>query len=1803
MNRSFWCWIFAGLLLTAAFSIMPLPVYAEELRVSVYKERKVYGDKPGRWAVRLRFNKTVFSSDLTQAVKVTWNGVEQKFEVRDPKTDRKNKAPLREYRIVPADPDPLPHSVKLVIKKWLSDASGRRLLAKDYTLDFWSIRRITARNVTTFYRSTKEKGIKFYLTGDVSEDDLKRAVRISPSVQNLSVQKLRHRSWRIVGNFKHKTEYTFEIRKTKVNKGRTLVENKPVTFKGPGVDSNIRVKTARNVVELRSRQLLPLSIPNVTKVRLNLTRVPPYFVPEVVYALREKKKRLDEPNSSKRLAALKKLSESGNAPEAFLGPFSEDAEVFFAKQDDPQVQSYSIPLSFRNKPEQGGVWLARFTDPDRNFEGTESRVIQITDLSITYKLSAKTLLLWVTSLYTGKPVPGVDLLLYQSDRYRLFVGKTDKDGLVVVKDGSKFPGVAPGKESKGPTKQALNLSTTGWVVAASAGDACAVELRKNRLKPFMVQQAKSTRTEVESTNGYIFTERGVYRPGETVFFKFVERLYKDRKISSPKGRKIKLKIVGPRGDTHYSKELTLGEFGSCHDSFAVAKFATTGTYTIEAQFRKTDTEKDVWTRTFLVAEYKRPRHFVSISMKPGERRSTDYVTLKPREQFLTISVLAEYYAGGPVKHARTRWKATLVPVSNKVKGLDGFFFGNRDDRALFLESGESMLDREGKLQLTIPMDPRLLSGLYGIKVSGTALDIDGEPATTVKTFNPKPLRLVGISNHPTKVPEGHLSEFKVIVVDQQGNKVSSGEITATVMVRDYFYTQKRDSKGNINFLWEEGWKKFLSLRSPIVNGEAVFEVELNEYDRYMITAEYADKGARYSSRTLLQVGWETYDQWIRPQKEKGVVTADAIFLAMNKDQYKTGEPVTVEFRTRRPVGRCLVTVESHDILEHRMVDVNGTKGRFRFTAKDEYYPNVYVSVIAAAGRSGFPVYRIQPDTDIPSVYFGYAKIKISSEIRKLKVKLASGDVELKGRPGEKKNITLKVTDQKNRGVVSEIAVCVVDEAVLALTNFRTPDLSSLADFFLPLSVFSGDVRLALISQDLYRLFSTKPLTGGGEGTGLVVSTIRKDFRPVAYFNPALITDKGGAVSFEFKLPDTTTAYRIYAVVCDKGAGFASDQWKMVVNKEFYIEPALPRFLIAGDRLTFPLGLNNKTDSEGSVTLTAQGQGLKVKLLDPSITIAPWDTSLAKAEAECIGGESAVFRFKGKFKGEAGEFEDAVEHTVPILSRYLPVNRAMIGSMIRKGEINVDFPAAIKKLAPGEIDATDYKAYLSLTTTNWGKIAPGLRYLLRYPYGCVEQTSSGIIPLAGIRRLVNAEKIPGITLEQVDKFLKPGMERLLSMQLESGGFSYWPGNLQPSWWGTLYATCALTLLKHDAGFEVPAKRMNKALTYIRNSLFGTESEQPPESEKWIRELAFFNLAMNNRLSKPELEDFLKDFDSLSDQGKAFLTLAAGKTFANPAGKKIPFMSKSKVKSLVSKLNPGLTSSRTHYRNSSYREVAVCLLAAAETGVKGGKIDKWTAFLLRGLKPDGRWVSTADTGWCLLALSRYFQGEDPGTNKPVDCTITLGKEEPLQLKIRDASAHVELNPRKLIETGKITLESGSKDLINYTLSLKYPDIATDPSKLKKGFTLSKKMENLNGKEEIRIGDVIRVTLDIGIRQTVDGRKHGRVDYLALEDPVPAGLVPINSDLKTEATPDNEGSEESRRRSWDEPSDFYPTHFEMRDDGVRVFRNRAWTGLYRYSYLARAVAQGEFWMRGSRISLMYNPDSFGKTKGRKVKILPAK
>jgi hypothetical protein len=908
-----------------------------------------------------------------------------------------------------------------------------------------------------------------------------------------------------------------------------------------------------------------------------------------------------------------------------------------------------------------------------------------------------------------------------------------------------------------------------------------------------------------------------------------------------------------------------------------------------------------------------------------------------------------------------------------------------------------------------------------------------------------------------------------------------------------------------------------------------------------------------------------------------------------------GDTVRVDFHAPRALNSCLITVERGDIFEYRVVTPDQRQGSFDFFASADHRPNVYVSVMAASGRNGYPIYPTQVDTDIPTLYFGYTDIAIRSAVKSLTAQIGPEQSSLKAKPGERISLDFTVTDEKGAGVVSEMAVCVVDEAVLALTRFTTPSMATLTDFDLPLSVFAGDLRQALLSQDLFRMFSTHPVTGGGAGLGVVAPTVRKRFDPVAYFNPSVLTDDSGSASVEFELPDSTTTYRVYVVACDKGAGFASEDRQLLVTKDFFVQPSLPRFFIPGDEAKFPITAHNRTDETGTASLRVEGsKDLDLRLPTSSVKVEPGSSNQVLASVRITGGmEDGKFTAYGKLETPSDSFSDAIEESFPIHSRYLPVHRSYMGHFTKNRAISLDLPAILKELSPSDIAPQDFTARIALTTTNWNRIAPGLKYLLRYPYGCVEQTSSGVIPLAGMRSLIREGIIPGIGLDETDTYLQAGVARLLSMQTTSGGFSYWPDHHEASWWGTMYATFAITLAR-EAGLTVPEERLNRALDYLEKNLSRSSKLDRYHGRAWTRELALFNLAVNGKLKAAELQKFFDDSHELSEQSKALLILAASK---------IDFLPDKELRRRVERLKARIDPGRSNYYNSSYRAVALCLLAAEQTGASRKLADDWAGSLMQSLKPDGRWSSTADTGWCLYALSKYFQSRKEKPEKEAICRVSTGPGEVREVSVGPAGAEFELDPFQLLKSRRIELECDTKEILNYTVYLTYPDMERNPKKLDQGFSLTKRIENLNGKDEIRVGDVVRVILEVDVQKAKENRRYRGLQYVALDDPVPAGLVPINSELETEGVLRDDDQQGTENANWRYGFyEFTPSHLELRNDIVRAFRDRVWPSSYRFSYLARATTEGTFWMRSSRISQMYYPDRYGKTMGKRITILPA-
>ncbi|NLI78407.1 MAG: hypothetical protein GX442_18460 [Candidatus Riflebacteria bacterium] len=1851
------------------------PVSAEDLSLA-HRFPSAGDTQPPDWRLQLEFSRPVSVLDISRMVTLTTNGKPSLFRIVNA-TDlaaEPSSQPLSGERTIfilaPKAPATVGASCTVFVGKGLPAADKKSRLAADLRIRFQVSDSARLLEVTPYYSGADNHGAKLLVSSDMNAGDLKAQIRVLPPVGRLKVERIGglegNFRFQLSGNFDPGKRYRVQNREARGIDVDTRLEPASFTFVAEGPDPEIVVETDRSVLELKSRQLLPVTLTNVSQVQCEITRVPALFAPE--YADLTIFARTDAPRprtSSKMgpsdaeearigeaipqietrqadnvrlLASLKALPSFPNGvPLAhFLGEFTSAREVFVNQGKPGKLSRLSLPLGFRTDPAKGGAILLKLLN-EGSEEGSTARLLQVTDLSITYKFSDNELLLWVTSLETGKPVADVALLLITKDDGRFALGKTDANGLLLAREGTSYPVLRVQNDQARLESGTFKVSDVVHAVAATADDSCFLAIDSNRFRPYQVTQAPPGKVTLPTRNGHVFTERGIYKPGETVHWKATLRQYRNNEVVAPAGEKVTVQIVNSRDDAVFDQTYELNEYGTASDSFKLSPNAPLGQYTLKVLIskkpaagiasatsslwerllgkttEKTDDDdddlKELVTTGFQVQFFEPPRHFVEIETEVKTRDNTAYVGRKFTENYLECRIRGKYYTGGFVKHAKTRWTATLVPVSRDIAGQENYLFGSDAGDRTLIETGESLLDKDGQMVVHLPMDKSLNGGLYGIEMSATVLDVDARPATKVETFNPKPAINVGMMRLGNYVRQGEEYTVDTVALHADGKPVTTGVMRLDIFRKRYFYTQKRDEDGNIYYRWDSGWVRALFSEQPVKDGHSSFAMAFADGGEYRLQANYTTPDGEFSASQFVDVGYSYswYEDEEGDDDENSKRRSDSeIVLATSRSVAAVGDTVKFDFGVPRSASHALVTCERDGIYEHRVIPLTGRRGSFEMKVGPQARPNVFFTVTIPCGRGDFPVYKSQVDQMIPRVFHGITSLRVENQLDSLGVVITesaadSGKGTLKAHPGETRSLTFQARDGQGKGKVCEMAVCVVDEAVLSLTGFVTPVLDRLAEFVLPLTVFSGDLRLSVVSQELYKLFATHLLTGGDLGAGGLASdlALRKDFRPVAYWNPALLTDAEGKATITFTLPDSTTAYRIYVVALDKRSAFCSTERQMVVSKEFYLQPGLPRFLTAGDKALAPVTANNKTDAPGEATLeVAESSNVTARLREPTVRMGPLSNTVAKLELEADNGAGDA---RLVFAGKMGPYGDAIEALFPIVPRFAVVRRQKIGHFTDKAETTLEFPAGVADV-PAKDRQGVLKATLGLSVTPWSKIAPGLKYLLQYPYGCVEQTSSGIIPLAGLRKLVAEGLVPGITLAQVDKFLTPGVSRLLKMQTRSGGFAYWMGERRPSWWGTQYAVFALTAAQ-EAGCEVPQADLDRAVKYISDGLFGKEGIDEPVHYS-IFELSAVNLARHGGLTAANLDVLMKKyFIGSSNEAKALLVWADALIKKSPAAK---------LKGWLAEIEPKCNGTRRSWYDSSVREVAICLLAQLAVDPDNRKADDLAGDLLANVEPEGRWYSTADTGWALLALGRYFERKAPPSDKPATVTVTAAGGPAREVTVGKLGAEIELDAEALLQNPKVALSVKPEGMINWNLSYAYPDPASRASDLDHGFLVEKTIKNLNGEKEIRVGDLVQVTVEFEDNRTGPWWRSHYYQYLALEDPIPAGFLVINAALKTEqpvrpSDDEDEAAGEDEDEwysSWEDGCYLLrPDFFEMRDDRVMAFRNSLWSGRFRFTYFARAICEGTFFMRPTRVSLMYDSDTYGMTPGLPVHILPAR
>ncbi|MFW6122940.1 MAG: MG2 domain-containing protein, partial [Thermodesulfobacteriota bacterium] len=621
------------------------------------------------------------------------------------------------------------------------------------------------------------------------------------------------------GDFKYGAGHVVTMKEGVTVNGRTYVPT-VTTFTMPDRPALVEFVGAKRVIERDSRQLLHVRVSNVENVKLAQIKVPPLLLPQAL-AAEQAGADLQQTLEGLRQAQeqLAPLIKGKNAYTLFTGAPLEEKQLFPAGGEKNRVLAVSLPLSFRRHKEAGALELIRVQDNQVGSGAAAGpRLFRLTDLGLTYKIGDQSLLLWVTSLKDGAPAAGVQVLAVTRQTEVFPLGVTDKDGILIFTP-RELEGLSL-KQLGGfySVKRQVEKNDLTFLLAGKKGDVSYIEVKPHgNIEPEDVWHA-ATPKQPQNLKGVVFTERGVYRPGEQVFFKGTVRQYREGAIVPPEAQNCVFVAINPRGEQVFLKKFDLSEFGTAAGEIMTQPHWALGTYTLNMYFgpradqvrkakqrraenpyagesggQKSQAPRPEASTTFQVQEFKPPRHFTDVTFERFSREDKTYVNRERTAEFVRIKISGAYYAGGPVKHGQVRWRIYQAPTDYKIQGFDTYSFGYAaDDKGALIESGQAILDEQGQTAVEFPLDRYLLAGRQGISVTATVVDFDGRAASAGKAYQVEPDFLVGISRHPDSFNLGEENELQVVVLDKQRQPVKQGTVQAQVLEQSWSYVAKRN---------------------------------------------------------------------------------------------------------------------------------------------------------------------------------------------------------------------------------------------------------------------------------------------------------------------------------------------------------------------------------------------------------------------------------------------------------------------------------------------------------------------------------------------------------------------------------------------------------------------------------------------------------------------------------------------------------------------------------------------------------------------------------------------------------------------------------------------------------------------------------------------------------------------------------------------------------------------------------------------------------------------------------------------------
>jgi uncharacterized protein YfaS (alpha-2-macroglobulin family) len=871
-------------------------------------------------------------------------------------------------------------------------------------------------------------------------------------------------------------------------------------------------------------------------------------------------------------------------------------------------------------------------------------------------------------------------------------------------------------------------------------------------------------------------------------------------------------------------------------------------------------------------------------------------------------------------------------------------------------------------------------------------------------------------------------------------------------------------------------------------------------------------------------------EWVDWAKDKPA----EVQLSLDRTDYLPGD--TAKLAVKAPFsGQALLTVESDRVLEQRVVTLAGNTAEFEIAVKPDYAPNVHcvLSLIRpATAESVWSAHRA----------VGSALLKVVTTGHRLAVGVA---VPATIRPQSQLAVKVTAADEAGKGVAgAEVVVMAVDEGICMLTDYETPDPLNFFQRTRGLGVTLADIygELMPISEDVSD--STVSHTGGdgGDSPRRRLNPIKASrFKPVALWKSGLITDTNGEATVLLDVPELTGELRVTAVAFTRSA-YGATKEPVTVKRPLVVQAGLPRFLAPGDRCRMGLAVYNETGAaiEAKWRVTCGGP----------LTAEQSEGTLAlKAGGEAtvpVGLVAGDKPGKGLCSIEVSAGAEKYSETFQMAVRPVVAGetRSISGEIKSGASVRIRTPA-------GWLPGTGYFEAV-VTGQPDVRLKGGLDWLLRYPYGCSEQTVSSALPLLYLGDLMERVRAGGLGEVDVGPFVMAGVYRVLSMQVSSGGFALWPDSQKEDRWVSVYATHFLVEAR-KAGHAVPEDRLEAALAHLRELL----ERREPANRAYMCHV----LALAGRPEQGWVSRLAESAGELSAADRAHLAaalLAGGKP-------------REAVKLLGEFGVPVVTAIPVQASGYESRTRAVALALSVWLDIEPG--NEQVARLVQeldGLQVADRdwWGTTQENALALMALGKFARLRRP------DRTPFAGELVPAGLAAVPFNSRTNLTWRSAMPGSVSELEVINRGPGScwYGVRMDGVPAAGEVKEEDSGVAIRREFlkpdGSICGTKTFQQGELVVVRLTLETRGEV-------LNNLVIEDLLPAGWEVENPALATARTMD-----------WVKAETSWCVHRELRDDRVLLFTGSV-AGKVEYFYTVRVVTPGRFVLPPVRVEAMYRPE----------------